>query len=126
MKTHETKQSQNKSGAGQYGKAGAGFTGHGLSGSGLSKQDSGSGSSGSGMRKRYPAVVRPAVMPQYGEDGILPELGKRYSNFQGRFSDVVENGGRNVIKPYPNHMPRSQEAKDYMVSIRNNKQVLKK
>ena len=127
------KQIVKKSGAGLYGKAGSGLTGQGLRGQGLS---------GSGMRKRRPmpdfdeedmgkmrarpAVVRPAVMPRYGETRILPERGKKYSDLQPRFGDVVENGGRNVIKPYPRRMPRfekgSQEAKDYMASIRNNKQ----
>ena len=58
---------------------------------------------GSGMRKRYPAV-----MPRYEDDIMLPERGPT------------------VIKPYPRRVPRfekgSQEAKDYMKSIRNNKQ----
>jgi len=39
---------------------------------------------------------------------------------------ISPDQGRNVIKPYPRRMPRfekgSQEAKDYMTSIRNNKQ----
>jgi hypothetical protein len=39
---------------------------------------------------------------------------------------ILPERGRNVIKPYPSRMPRfakgSQEAKDYMASIRNNKQ----
>ena len=94
------KQIVKKSGAGLYGKAGQGLRGQGLSGHGLS----GSGLSGSGMRKRYPAVVQPSGMPDFDEEDM----------------------GRNVIKPYPNRMPRfekgSQEAKDYMASIRNNKQ----
>jgi len=94
------KQIVKKSGAGLYGKAESDLTGKGLSGSGLSGQ----GLSGSGMRKRYPAV-----MPRHEFD-------------EGFFPDE----GRNVIKPYPRRMPRfekgSQEAKDYMASIRNNKQ----
>jgi hypothetical protein len=61
------------------------------------------------MRKRYPAVVRRDFDEEdMGQMRILPER------------------GRNVIKPYPRRMPRfekgSQEAKDYMASIRNNKQ----
>ena len=89
-----------KSGAGLYGKTGQGLRGQGLSGSGLS---------GSGMRKRYPAVMRPDFDEEdMGQMRILPER------------------GRNVIKPYPRRMPRfekgSQEAKDYMSSIRNNKE----
>ena len=101
------KQIVKKSGAGLYGKAGSGLRGQGLSGSGLSGQGlsgsglSGQGLSGSGMRKRYPEEDR-------GQMIIIPER------------------GRNVIKPYPRRMPRfekgSQEAKDYMASIRNNKQ----
>jgi len=104
------KQIVKKSGAGLYGKAGAGLTGKGLSGSGLSGSGlSGSGLSGSGMRKRYPAVMRPDFDEEdMGEMRTLPER------------------GRNVIKPYPRRMPRfekgSQEAKDYMASIRNNKE----
>ena len=94
------KQIVKKSGAGLYGKAGSGLTGKGLSGSGLS----GRGLSGSGMRKR-----RPMYEEDMGRMRILPER------------------GRNVIQPYP---PRrvplfekgSQDAKDYMASIRNNKQ----
>ena len=39
---------------------------------------------------------------------------------------ILPERGRNVIKPYPRRMPRfekgSQEAKDYMASIRNNKE----
>jgi len=101
------KQIVKKSGAGLYGKAGSGLRGQGLSGSGLSGQGlsgsglSGQGLSGSGMRKRYPEEDR-------GQMIIIPER------------------GRNVIKPYRRRMPRfekgSQEAKDYMTSIRNNKQ----
>ena len=92
------KQIVKKSGAGLYGKAGSGLTGQGLRGQGLS----GSGLSGSGMRKRYP-------QEDMGQMRILPER------------------GRNVIQPYPpRRVPRfekgSQEAKDYMASIRNNKQ----
>ena len=99
-----------KSGAGLYGKAGSGLTGKGLSGSGLSGSGlSGQGLSGSGMRKRYPAVVRRDFDEEdMGQMRILPER------------------GRNVIQPYPRRMPRfekgSQEAKDYMASIRNNKE----
>ena len=89
-----------KSGAGLYGKTGQGLRGQGLSGSGLS---------GSGMRKRYPAVMRPDFDEEdMGQMRILPER------------------SRNVIKPYPRRMPRfekgSQEAKDYLACIRNNKQ----
>jgi hypothetical protein len=88
-----------------YGKAGAGLTGNGLSGSGLSAQ----GLSGSGMRKRYPAVVR----CDFDEEDL------------GRMRTFPDQG-RKVIKPYPHRVPRfekgSQEAKDYMASIRNNKQ----
>jgi len=100
------KQIVKKSGAGLYGKAGSGLTGKGLSGSGLSGQ----GLSGSGMRKRYPAV-----MPRHEFDEEDFERMK-----------ISPDQGRNVIKPYPRRMPRfekgSQEAKDYMKSIRNNKQ----
>jgi len=100
------KQIVKKSGAGLYGKAGSGLTGKGLSGSGLSGQ----GLSGSGMRKRYPAV-----MPRHEFDEEDFERMK-----------ISPDQGRNVIKPYPRRMPRfekgSQEAKDYMSSIRNNKQ----
>ena len=89
------KQIVKKSGAGLYGKAGSGLTG--LSGQGLS---------GSGMRKRRP-------MPDFDEE----DMGKM---------KILPEQGRNVIQPYPNRMPRfekgSQEAKDYMASIRNNKQ----
>ena len=110
------KQIVKKFGAGLYGKAGSGLTGKGLRGQGLSN----SGLSETGMKKN------PAVMPRYGEDRILPERGKRYSDYQERIGDIVEDRGRNVIKPYPNRMPRfgegSQEAKDYMASIRNNNQ----
>jgi hypothetical protein len=39
---------------------------------------------------------------------------------------ILPEQGRNVIKPYPNHMPRfekgSSEAKAYVASIRNKKQ----
>jgi hypothetical protein len=104
------KQIVKKSGAGLYGKAGSGLTGKGLSGSGLSGSGlSGQGLSGSGMRKRYPAVVRrESDEEDFERMKILPER------------------GRNVIQPYPRRMPRfekgSQEAKDYMASIRNNKQ----
>ena len=102
------KQIVKKSGAGLYGKAGSGLTGKGLSGSGLSGSGlSGQGLSGSGMRKRYPAV-RDFDEEDFERMKILPER------------------GRNVIQPYPRRMPRfekgSQEAKDYMASIRNNKQ----
>jgi len=96
------KQIVKKSGAGLYGKAGSGLTGQGLRGQGLSGQ----GLSGSGMRKRRP-------MPDFDEE----DMGKM---------KILPEQGRNVIKPYPNRMPRfekgSQEAKDYMASIRNNKQ----
>ena len=59
--------------------------------------------------RRYPAVVRRDFDEEdMGQMRILPER------------------GRNVIKPYPRRMPRfekgSQEAKDYIASIRNNKQ----
>ena len=102
------KQIVKKSGAGLYGKAGSGLTGKGLSGSGLSGSGlSGQGLSGSGMRKRYPAV-RDFDEEDFERMKILPER------------------GRNVIQPYPRRMPRfekgSQEAKDYMASIRNNKE----
>ena len=105
------KQIVKKSGAGLYGKAGSGLTGKGLSGSGLSGSGlSGQGLSGSGMRKRYPAV-----MPRHEFDEEDFERMK-----------ISPDQGRNVIKPYPRRMPRfekgSQEAKDYMSSIRNNKQ----
>jgi len=61
------------------------------------------------MRKRYPAVMRPDFDEEdMGQMRILPER------------------GRNVIRPYPRRVPRfekgSQEAKDYMASIRNSKQ----
>jgi len=92
------KQIVKKSGAGLYGKAGSGLTGRGLSGSGLS---------GSGMRNRRP-------MRDFDEEG----MGKMR---------ILPERGRNVIQPYPpRRMPRfekgSQEAKDFMASIRNNKQ----
>ena len=92
------KQIVKKSGAGLYGKAGSGLTGRGLSGSGLS---------GSGMRNRR-------RMPNFDEEG----MGKMR---------ILPERGRNVIQPYPpRRMPRfekgSQEAKDFMASIRNNKQ----
>jgi len=92
------KQIVKKSGAGLYGKAGSGLTGRGLSGSGLS---------GSGMRNRRP-------MRNFDEEG----MGKMR---------ILPERGRNVIQPYPpRRMPRfekgSQEAKDFMASIRNNKQ----
>ena len=92
------KQIVKKSGAGLYGKTGSGLTGRGLSGSGLS---------GSGMRKRRP-------MPNFDEEG----MGKMR---------ILPERGRNVIQPYPpRRIPRfekgSQEAKDFMASIRNNKQ----
>jgi len=116
------KQIVKKSGAGLYGKAGAGLTGQGLRGQGLSGQGlsgsglSGQGLSGSGMRKRYPAVM---PRPEFDEEDI--ERLKPYSR-NPRF----EKGSHEVIKPYPRRMPRfekgSQEAKDYMASIRNNKQ----
>jgi hypothetical protein len=91
------KQIVKKSGAGLYGKAGSGLTGKGLSGSGLHGSGlSGRGLSGSGMRNRQPMCEE--------------DMGR----------------GRNVIQPYPSRVPRfekgSQEAKDYMASIRNNKQ----
>ena len=110
------KQIVKKFGAGFYGKAGSGLTRQGLRGQGLS---------GSGIRKRQPmpdfddenmgklrarpAVVRPAVMPRYGEAIILPERGLKKSGFQQRFSDVVEIGGRNVIKPHPRRMPHFEK-----------------
>jgi len=102
------KQIVKKSGAGLYGKAGSGLTGRGLSGSGLSGSGlSGQGLSGSGMRKRYPAV------PDFDEE----DMGQMR---------ILPERGRNVIQPYPRRMPRfekgSQEAKDYMASIRNNKE----
>jgi len=92
------KQIVKKSGAGLYGKAGSGLTGRGLSGSGLS---------GSGMRNRR-------RMPNFDEEG----MGKMR---------ILPERGRNVIQPYPpRRIPRfekgSQEAKDFMASIRNNKQ----
>ena len=92
------KQIVKKSGAGLYGKAGSGLTGRGLSGSGLS---------GSGMRNRRP-------MRDFDEEG----MGKMR---------ILPERGRNVIQPYPpRRIPRfekgSQEAKDFMASIRNNKQ----
>jgi len=104
------KQIVKKSGAGLYGKAGSGLTGKGLSGSGLSGSGlSGQGLSGSGMRKRYPAVVR-----------------REFDEEDFERMKISPDQGRNVIKPYPRRMPRfekgSQEAKDYMSSIRNNKQ----
>ena len=109
------KQIVKKSGAGLYGKAGAGLTGLGLRGQGLSGQGlsgsglSGQGLSGSGMRKRYPAVVR-----------------REFDEEDFERMKISPDQGRNDIKPYPRRMPRfekgSQEAKDYMTSIRNNKQ----
>ena len=92
------KQIVKKSGAGLYGKTGSGLTGRGLSGSGLS---------GSGMRNRR-------RMPNFDEEG----MGKMR---------ILPERGRNVIQPYPpRRIPRfekgSQEAKDFMASIRNNKQ----
>ena len=96
------KQIVKKSGAGLYGKAGSGLTGQGLRGQGISGQ----GLSGSGMRKRRP-------MPDFDEE----DIGKM---------KILPEQGRIVIKPYPNRMPRfekgSQEAKDYLACIRNNKQ----
>jgi hypothetical protein len=98
------KQIVKKSGAGLYGKAGSGLTGKGLSGSGLSGQ----GLSGSGMRKRKPAVMPP---PNFIEES-------------GRMHTLPHKPSL----PRPAVMPRkprfekgSQEAKDYMASIRNNK-----
>ena len=87
------KQIVKKSGAGLYGKAGSGLTGRGLS--------------GSGMRNRR-------GMPHLDEEG----MGKMR---------ILPERGRNVIQPYPpRRIPRfekgSQEAKDFMASIRNNKQ----
>ena len=87
------KQIVKKSGAGLYGKAGSGLTGRGLS--------------GSGMRNRR-------GMPHLDEEGM------------GQMRILPERG-RNVIQPYPpRRIPRfekgSQEAKDFMASIRNNKQ----
>ena len=87
------KQIVKKSGAGLYGKAGSGLTGRGLS--------------GSGMRNRR-------GMPHLDEEG----MGKMR---------ILPERGRNVIQPYPpRRVPRfekgSQEAKDFMASIRNNKQ----
>ena len=87
------KQIVKKSGAGLYGKAGSGLTGRGLS--------------GSGMRNRR-------RMPDFDEEG----MGKMR---------ILPERGRNVIQPYPpRRVPRfekgSQEAKDFMASIRNNKQ----
>jgi len=87
------KQIVKKSGAGLYGKAGSGLTGRGLSGSGMRN------------RRRRPNLDE----EDFERMKILPER------------------GRNVILPYPpRRMPRfekgSQEAKDFMASIRNNKQ----
>ena len=100
------KQIVKKSGAGLYGKAGSGLTGRGLSGRGLS----GAGLSGSGFGKREQLYARPAVMPP---------------NF-------IEESGRMHTLPHKPSLPRptrkprfkkgSQEAKDYMASIRNNKE----
>ena len=97
------KQIVKKSGAGLYGKAGSGLTGKGLSGSGLSGQGlSGSGLSGSGLKKS--AVVKePFDMVDMRE----------------RRSAVVRPA---VMPRKPRFEKASQEAKDYMASIRNNKQ----
>ena len=123
------KQIVKKSGAGLYGKAGSGLTGQGLRGQGLSGQ----GLSGSGMRKRRPMPDfdeedmgkmkilphRPDVMPRYGKE--RPSI-KR---------PAVMPNDRDMRERFPRtRMPRtkprfekgSQEAKDYMASIRNNKQ----
>ena len=127
------KQIVKQSGAGLYGKAGSGLTGQGLRGQGLSGQ----GLSGSGMRKRRPMPDfdeedmgkmkilphRPDVMPRYGNE--RPSI-KRPAVMPREDVRILPERGRNVIKPYPTRMPRfekgSQEAKDYMASIRNNKQ----
>ena len=137
------KQIVKKSGAGLYGKAGSGLTGKGLSGSGLSGSGlSGQGLSGSGMRKRYAGGRRP--MPDFDEEDMgkmkilphRPDVMPRYGNERPSIKRpavmpredvrILPERGRNVIKPYPRRMPRfekgSQEAKDYMASIRNNKQ----
>ena len=92
------KQIVKKSGAGLYGKAGAGLTGRGLSGSGLS---------GSGMRQKRLAVMRPAVMPP---PNFIEESGKMYTQ------------PHKPKLPKPRFEKGSQEAKDYMSSIRNNKE----
>jgi len=87
------KQIVKKSGAGLYGKAGSGLTGRGLSGAGLS---------GSGL-KRSAVVEEPFGMVDMRERRsavIRPAVMPRKSRFQ----------------------KGSQEAKDYMASIRNNKE----
>jgi len=96
------KQIVKKSGAGLYGKAGSGHTGKGLSGSGLS----GSGLSGSGLKKKH-RDMRPAVMPP---PNFIEESGKMYTQ------------PHKPKLPKPRFQKGSQEAKDYMSSIRNNKQ----
>ncbi len=87
------KQIVKKSGAGLYGKAGSGLTGRGLSGSGLS---------GSGM-KRSAVVEEPFGMVDMRE----------------RRSAVIRPA---VMPREPRFKKGSQEAKDYMASIRNNKE----
>ena len=87
------KQIVKKSGAGLYGKAGSGLTGRGLSGAGLS---------GSGL-KRSAVVEEPFGMVDMRERRsavIRPAVMPRKSRFQ----------------------KGSQKAKDYMASIRNNKE----
>jgi hypothetical protein len=116
-----------KSGAGLYGKAGSGLTGQGLRGQGLS---------GSGMRKRYAGGTRP--MPDFDEEDMgkmkilphrpMPRYGKERPSIM---RPAVMPNDRDMRELFPRtKMPRtkprfekgSQEAKDYMASIRNNKQ----
>jgi len=87
------KQIVKKSGVGLYGKAGSGLTGRGLSGAGLS---------GSGM-KRSAVVEEPFGMVDMRE----------------RRSAVIRPA---VMPREPRFKKGSQEAKDYMASIRNNKE----
>jgi len=98
-----------KSGAGLYGKAGSGLTGRGLSGAGLS---------GSGMRK---GEKRSAVKSHVERVRLPPDFNKE----SGRIHTLPHKPSL----PRPAVMPReprfqkgSQEAKDYMTSIRNNKE----
>ena len=66
------------------------------------------------MRQKRPAVIRPAVMPNAGIIELPP--------------DFVEHSGKIHTQPHKPKLPKprfekgSQEAKDYMASIRNNKQ----
>jgi len=108
------KQIVKKSGAGLYGKTGQGLRGSGLSGRGLKKPIVLEGSGQMHTQPHRPVLPK----PRFEKDSGLTGRGLKKHI-------VLEGSGQMHTQPHiriPRFEKGSQEAKDYMASIRNNKQ----